>query len=366
MTAALAPVLQAVTLRVPAHAVAAFAAALGEACRSVSSFHDEAAGEWVVEGIRAPGEAARRSSWWRWRSPRRSPASRPPRRSPTFAAEGWLARSYAGFAEQHVGRFAIRGTHITAPRAAGRITLCWMPRPRSAPASTARRAAACARCERVARRRPRRILDLGTGSGILAMAAARLLAGRVLASDIDPWSVRTARANAVQQRARPAHPRAAGRGLAQPARARRRALRPDLSPTSSPARSAAWPPTCRATWRPAASRSSPACSTRRRAGCWRHIAGTGFPLGGASPKIAGRRFCFGGRHERFRSRARVPPRWHRVGHHRRGARHRPGDRVRCGTLRRHVHLFDRDGEAAARTAAEIVAEGFRPAAMRWT
>ena len=41
--------------------------------------------------------------------------------------------------------------------------------------------------ERTARCRPRRILDLGTGSGILAMAAARLLKRRVLAVDLDPW-----------------------------------------------------------------------------------------------------------------------------------------------------------------------------------
>ncbi len=39
------------------------------------------------------------------------------------------------------------------------------------------------------------VLDLGTGSGILAMAAARLGAGRVLAVDIDPQAVEVAREN---------------------------------------------------------------------------------------------------------------------------------------------------------------------------
>jgi ribosomal protein L11 methyltransferase len=43
---------------------------------------------------------------------------------------------------------------------------------------------------------PRRVLDLGTGTGVLAIAAAKALHDQVLASDIDPSSVRVARENA--------------------------------------------------------------------------------------------------------------------------------------------------------------------------
>jgi ribosomal protein L11 methyltransferase len=43
---------------------------------------------------------------------------------------------------------------------------------------------------------PRRVLDVGTGTGVLAIAAAKALRARVLASDIDPLSVRVARDNA--------------------------------------------------------------------------------------------------------------------------------------------------------------------------
>ncbi|MEH2562572.1 50S ribosomal protein L11 methyltransferase [Bradyrhizobium sp. AZCC 2289] len=43
---------------------------------------------------------------------------------------------------------------------------------------------------------PRRVLDLGTGTGVLAIAAAKALHGAVLASDIDPASVRVAHDNA--------------------------------------------------------------------------------------------------------------------------------------------------------------------------
>lgn len=51
-------------------------------------------------------------------------------------------------------------------------------------------------------RRPRRVLDLGTGTGVLAIAAARALKQSVLASDIDRRSAITARQNAELNRTR--------------------------------------------------------------------------------------------------------------------------------------------------------------------
>jgi len=51
-------------------------------------------------------------------------------------------------------------------------------------------------------RRPCRMLDIGTGSGVLAIAAARLGAGPIVASDIDPAAVQVAEANARANRVR--------------------------------------------------------------------------------------------------------------------------------------------------------------------
>jgi ribosomal protein L11 methyltransferase len=51
------------------------------------------------------------------------------------------------------------------------------------------------------RRAAKKVLDVGTGSGVLAMAAAKIMRCAVTASDNDPLAVRSARANARLNRA---------------------------------------------------------------------------------------------------------------------------------------------------------------------
>jgi ribosomal protein L11 methyltransferase len=50
------------------------------------------------------------------------------------------------------------------------------------------------------RSRPAAVLDVGTGSGVLSIAAAKLGAGRVVALDIDPTAVAVAEQNLAQNR----------------------------------------------------------------------------------------------------------------------------------------------------------------------
>ena len=104
---------------------------------------------------------------------------------------------------------------MTGPRAPGRITLT-LDAGLAFGSGEHGSTRGCLRAlELVAYRRPRRILDMGTGSGILAMAAARLLHRRVLATDIEPWSVRVAEQNAALNRLVAPGAAAAGEWLAQ-------------------------------------------------------------------------------------------------------------------------------------------------------
>jgi ribosomal protein L11 methyltransferase len=90
----------------------------------------------------------------------------------------------------------VRGTHISAPPIPGRITLTLDAGLAFGTGEHNSTRGCLIALERMAHRRPARILDLGTGSGILAIAAAKLLYRNILASDIDPRAARVAAANA--------------------------------------------------------------------------------------------------------------------------------------------------------------------------
>jgi ribosomal protein L11 methyltransferase len=65
-------------------------------------------------------------------------------------------------------------------------------------------------------RRYRNVLDLGTGTGLLAIGAAKLWKRRVMASDIDPVAVQVTRANAVANGTGPWVAAVVADGLANP------------------------------------------------------------------------------------------------------------------------------------------------------
>ena len=115
----------------------------------------------------------------------------------TIAARDWVAASLAGLKPVAAGRFTVHGAHDRVHVTANRIGI-------EIEAALAfgtghhgtTRGCLLALDGIVKRAFPRRVLDIGTGTGVLAIAAAKALRVPVLASDIDPEAVRIARENA--------------------------------------------------------------------------------------------------------------------------------------------------------------------------
>ena len=113
-----------------------------------------------------------------------------------LAERDWLAENRLAFPPLQIGGFWIHGSHETRAAPAGAIGLEIDAAIAFGTGEHPSTAGCLLALQRLARRRRfRRPLDIGTGTGILAIAAAKRLRRPVLASDIDPGSVRLARHN---------------------------------------------------------------------------------------------------------------------------------------------------------------------------
>ena len=104
----------------------------------------------------------------------------------------WEAKSLASFPSFSVGRFTIQGGHEAATRRRFALSIDAGPAFGSGRHETTQ-GCLLALDWLARRRRVRRAFDIGTGSGILAVAAARLWPAQVLALDSDPTAVAAAR-----------------------------------------------------------------------------------------------------------------------------------------------------------------------------
>jgi len=161
---------------------------------AVAAFEAEEDGPWLLEAYfaRQPDEAAIRDLL-----------------RPIVGAEAdkgvflpleqqdWVKTSLEGLKPVRAGRLLIHGSHDRDERRTNDLSI-------EIEAALAfgtghhgtTKSCLLAFVDELKRRKPRRVLDVGTGTGILAFAAAKVLKQPVVAGDIDPEAVRVARENA--------------------------------------------------------------------------------------------------------------------------------------------------------------------------
>ena len=132
--------------------------------------------------------------------------------------QDWIRRSQEGLPPVRAGRFFVYGAHDAGEVPPGIIPI----RIEAGLAFGTGHHETTALClqalsQLANRRRFLRVLDLGCGTGVLAIAAAKLWRKPVLATDIDPIAVEVARENARANEAAPLIRAAVADGLAHPA-----------------------------------------------------------------------------------------------------------------------------------------------------
>jgi ribosomal protein L11 methyltransferase len=186
-----------IALTVPGRAADALAAALEPYVNALTAMEDSPGGSWSIEGITT--DEPPRAIVLTALALAAATVGTPP---PDTVIEplpdvDWLALNRQSFPPIREGRVWVRGSHVTEARPAGSVELI-VDAARAFGSGSHATTALCLRAlqDEIRRRRPQRVLDLGCGSGILAMAVAKLVpTAGVVAVDLDPDSVAIAAEN---------------------------------------------------------------------------------------------------------------------------------------------------------------------------
>ena len=188
-------------LDVPAAAVEMFSSALRPFSLSVASFGAAPDGVWTVEGYAAGQPDHARLAAALLVAAAAAGVDAPYLRCEPLADRDWLAENRASFRPVFAGRFFIHASYDGGPAPLGAFAI----EIDAATAFGSGRHGSTYGCllaiDRLARAQPRApALDVGCGSGILAIALAKRGRGRVVATDIDPEAVRVCRENLYKNR----------------------------------------------------------------------------------------------------------------------------------------------------------------------
>jgi ribosomal protein L11 methyltransferase len=112
------------------------------------------------------------------------------------APRDWRAANEASFPPVAIGRYVIHGSHVAKPVLPGKIGLLIDAATAFGTGEHPSTRGCLLALDRIARGRlPARVLDMGCGTGVLAIAAAKTFRSRTEARDNDPEAVRVARDN---------------------------------------------------------------------------------------------------------------------------------------------------------------------------
>lgn len=194
-----------IEIDLPREAVVAYEAALDPFCTAVASFEIEETKLWRLTGyVEEESDLAALTASWAVAGAA-SGLVLPTPRAVTLPERDWVAENRRQFPPVRVGRFFVRATirEDICPPGALLISLDAGPAFGSGTHETTQGCLLALSQLAQGGGRPRQMLDIGTGSGILAIGAAKLWRIPVVATDIDPVAVATTRENAVRNHVHP-------------------------------------------------------------------------------------------------------------------------------------------------------------------
>lgn len=185
-------------LAFPADAIsqAAYVQAIEEEAGALTAFETSPNGPWLVEAFFDAKPDLGRLAPLIFKVAKDLGRAVPPLGVEELPARDWLAENRASFPPLEIGRFFVYGSHVERPVPAGAFAVALDASIAFGSGEHATtKGCLLAIGDLAKRKRFKRVLDLGCGSGILSIGAARARPCRVLASDIDIDSANLARLN---------------------------------------------------------------------------------------------------------------------------------------------------------------------------